>query len=137
MSPLRRATATPLTEAAPVFAALGDATRLKLVARLCPTRPQSIASLSEDAGVSRQAVTKHLHALGRAELVRDDWRGRDRHFELEPRRAATPRARAGPPARARTPLRAGAAPAGARPPLPRSHRRRTGRRTASSPGLRR
>ena len=86
MSPRRKATAAQLTAAAPVFAALGDATRLRLVARLCADGPQSIASLSEDAGVSRQAVTKHLHALGDAGLVRDAWRGRERIFELEPRR---------------------------------------------------
>jgi len=86
MTPRRKATAAQLTEAAPVFAALGDATRLKLVARLCADGPQSIVSLSEDAGVSRQAVTKHLHALSHAGLVRDAWRGRERIFQLEPRR---------------------------------------------------
>jgi DNA-binding transcriptional ArsR family regulator len=86
MSRSRRAAAEKLSEAAPVFAALGDATRLKLVSRLCSDGPQSIASLSADAGVTRQAVTKHLHALGDAGLVRDAWRGRERIFELEPRR---------------------------------------------------
>ncbi len=73
-------------EAAPVFAALGDATRLAVVARLCADGPLSIARLSDGAQVTRQAITKHLHALAAAGLVRDSRRGRERIFELEPRR---------------------------------------------------
>ena len=75
-----------MTDAAPVFAALGDATRLRLVARLCGDGPQSIAQLSEGAGVTRQAITKHLDALAGAGLVRDSRRGRERIWELEPKR---------------------------------------------------
>jgi DNA-binding transcriptional ArsR family regulator len=73
-------------QAAPVFAALGDPTRLAVVARLCAEGPQSIAELSADAQVTRQAITKHLEALADVGLVRDRWRGRERIFELEPRR---------------------------------------------------
>jgi len=75
-----------VAEAAPVFAALGDATRLKLVARLSADGPLSITRLSEDAGVTRQAVTKHLEALAGAGLAQHSWRGRERIWELEPRR---------------------------------------------------
>ena len=75
-----------LTEAAPVFAALGDATRLAVIARLCTDGPLSIARLSEGAAVSRQAVTKHLETLAEAGLVRDARLGRERIWELEPRR---------------------------------------------------
>jgi DNA-binding transcriptional ArsR family regulator len=75
-----------LEEAAPVFAALGDATRLAVVARLCTEGPLSIARLSAGAGVSRQAVTKHLERLSEAGLVRDARLGRERVWELEPRR---------------------------------------------------
>jgi DNA-binding transcriptional ArsR family regulator len=75
-----------LTDAAPVFAALGDATRLRLVGRLSVEGPLSIARLSEGAGVTRQAVTKHLHALGDAGLVRHARRGRERIWDLEPKR---------------------------------------------------
>jgi len=85
----RKGSASPrqkVEEAAPVFAALGDATRLRLVSRLCVDGPLSIARLSEDAGITRQAVTKHLNAMGEAGLVRDVWRGRERIWELEPRR---------------------------------------------------
>jgi DNA-binding transcriptional ArsR family regulator len=86
MSRGRRATAGALTGAAPVFAALGDETRLRLVARLCGEGPLSITRLSEGAPVTRQAVSKHLHALATAGVVRNTRRGRERIWELEPRR---------------------------------------------------
>jgi DNA-binding transcriptional ArsR family regulator len=78
-------------DAAPVFAALGDPTRLAVVRRLCATGPQSIAQLSARSHVTRQAITKHLIALADAGLVRDTRRGRERIFELEPRRLAAAR----------------------------------------------
>lgn len=73
-------------EAVPVFAALGDPTRLTLIGRLSVEGPLSITRLSEGTGVTRQAVTKHLFALGDAGLVRDSRRGRERVWELEVRR---------------------------------------------------
>jgi len=75
-----------LTEAAPVFAALGDPTRLAVVARLCTEGPLSTTRLSDGAAVSRQAITKHLEALAGAGLVRDARLGRERIWQLEPRR---------------------------------------------------
>ena len=86
MSPNRRTAARRLTQSAPVFAALGDGTRLRLVARLCADGPLSIARLSEGAGVTRQAVTKHLETLNDAGLVRHSRRGRERIWELERKR---------------------------------------------------
>ncbi len=86
MSRSRSAARAKLINTAPVFAALGDATRLRLVARLCVDGPLSIARLSEGTGVTRQAITKHLHALAEARLVQDNRRGRERIWELEPRR---------------------------------------------------
>ncbi len=76
-----------VASAAPVFAALGDETRLTLVARLCKDGPQSIASLTADVPVTRQAVTKHLRALSSAGLVRPASRGggRQRVWALQPR----------------------------------------------------
>jgi DNA-binding transcriptional ArsR family regulator len=85
MSPSRRSAALRTPEAAPVFAALGDPTRLALLRRLS-AGPLSITRLSEGTGVTRQAITRHLDALGRAGLVRDTRRGRERVFALEPRR---------------------------------------------------
>src|SRR5688572_12756992 len=86
MSRGRSAAAAKLTDAAPVFAARGDATRVGLVARLCVEGPLSITRLSAGTGVTRQAVTKQLRTLGDAGLVRDVRRGRERIFELEPKR---------------------------------------------------
>lgn len=74
-----------------MFAALGDPTRLRVVGRLSSEGPLSISALSLDAGVTRQAITKHLRALSDAGVVRDRWQGRERIFELEPRRLALAR----------------------------------------------
>ncbi len=75
-----------LHESAPVFAALGDETRLQIVARLCAEGPLSIARLSEGAGVTRQAITKHLNALSAAGLAKNVKSGREQIWELETRR---------------------------------------------------
>jgi DNA-binding transcriptional ArsR family regulator len=77
-----------LASAASVFAALGDDTRLSIVARLSAGGPQSIARLTDAVDVSRQAVTKHLEALAEAGLVRSSKDGRERIWELETRRLA-------------------------------------------------
>jgi DNA-binding transcriptional ArsR family regulator len=77
---------TSAARAAPVFAALGDETRLRLVDRLCAEGPLSIARLTDGADVTRQAVTKHLHVLAGAGLVRSAREGRERVWRLEPRR---------------------------------------------------
>jgi DNA-binding transcriptional ArsR family regulator len=77
--------------AAPVFAALGDPTRLRLLARLGESGPQSIARLSTRSAVTRQAITKHLEVLARAGLVRGERRGRERIWELVPARLADAR----------------------------------------------
>jgi len=86
MSRSRGAAALKVSEAVPVFAALGDATRLSLIGRLSVEGPLSITRLSEGTGVTRQAITRHLHALGDAGLVRDARRGRERVWELDLRR---------------------------------------------------
>ena len=81
-----RSAALKLAEAAPLFAALGDETRLKLVSRLCNEGPLSIVRLSEGSEVTRQAITKHLKALANAGLVHDTRQGRERIWELRPKR---------------------------------------------------
>jgi len=48
---------TTLRKNAPIFAALGDATRLALVLKLSTGTPLSIAKLTEGFTLSRQAVT--------------------------------------------------------------------------------
>ena len=73
-------------QAAPVFAALGDTTRLALVRRLSVDGPLSITRLSEGSGMTRQAITRHLHSLERAGLVRDTRQGREHVFSLDLKR---------------------------------------------------
>jgi DNA-binding transcriptional ArsR family regulator len=89
--PPRSGAAVRLRESAPVFAALGDPTRLRLVARLCADGPLSITRLSEDVDVTRQAVTKHLAALEAAGLARPRREGRAQVWQLETRRLAQAR----------------------------------------------
>lgn len=85
MSPSR---SSALEESAPIFAALGDATRLNVVARLAQGGPMSITQLTEGSEVTRQAVTKHLNVLSEAGLVVDFKRGRERVWELRKQRLA-------------------------------------------------
>ena len=90
MSAARAFAATQVRDAAPLFAALGDATRLRLIARLSALGPASITGLSERSEVSRQAITKHLTVLSRAGLVRDQRRGRERIWQLGRRASPVP-----------------------------------------------
>jgi DNA-binding transcriptional ArsR family regulator len=74
------------TNAAPVFSALGDRTRLRLVARLSGVGPMSISRLTEGTRITRQAVTKHLRVMQDAGLVRSARHGRESVWQLERRR---------------------------------------------------
>lgn len=69
---------------APVFAALGDVTRLKLVGRLVDGQPRSIAQLAGGLDLTRQGVTKHLRVLQRAGIVRAKSVGRESRFTYVP-----------------------------------------------------
>ncbi|MDQ2971482.1 MAG: metalloregulator ArsR/SmtB family transcription factor [Pseudomonadota bacterium] len=75
-----------LQKHAPIFAALGDETRLRLVAVLCVGGALSIARLTTGTDITRQAITKHLHVLADAGLVCDVKLGRERRWEFEPSR---------------------------------------------------
>lgn len=75
-----------LRNSAPIFAALGDDTRLRLIAVLCAGGALSIAELTSGMEITRQAVTKHLDVLAGAGLVRDVKQGRERLWEFEPGR---------------------------------------------------
>ena len=81
---LSRTPNLPIRDAAPVFAALGDDVRLTLVARLSKGVPLSITELSHKLPITRQAVTKHLHVLEAAGLVKGEKLGREQRWELEP-----------------------------------------------------
>lgn len=69
---------------APIFAALGDETRLLLVAKLCGGQPHSISQLTKGSRLTRQAITKHLRVLEGAGIVHGVKRGRESLFELDP-----------------------------------------------------
>jgi DNA-binding transcriptional ArsR family regulator len=72
-----------LKNSVPVFVALGDETRLRLIAVLCAGGAMSIARLTSGTDITRQAITKHLHVLADAGLVRDVKVGRERLWEFE------------------------------------------------------
>jgi DNA-binding transcriptional ArsR family regulator len=67
---------------APVFAALGDATRLRLLEQLGRGRALSISALTRESGLTRQAVSKHLRVLSDVGLVRDRSVGREHLYEI-------------------------------------------------------
>jgi DNA-binding transcriptional ArsR family regulator len=69
---------------AAVFAALGDETRLALLAKLCSGRRQSISELTAGTRLTRQAVTKHLRVLERVRIVHRAREGRESLFEFDP-----------------------------------------------------
>jgi DNA-binding transcriptional ArsR family regulator len=80
-----RADAANLSAAAPIFTALGDETRLRIVSRLCREGPLSISRLTDGTSISRQAVTKHLRVLADAGLVDNERSGRERRWNVRQR----------------------------------------------------
>lgn len=74
----------PEAQLASVFFALGDVTRLRLVAVLCADGAFSITQLTANTDISRQAVTKHLQVLAEAGLVQDLKMGRERLWQFDP-----------------------------------------------------
>jgi DNA-binding transcriptional ArsR family regulator len=80
------------SNAAPIFAALGDETRLHLVARLGREGPLSIAKLTERTTITRQAVAKHLRVLEGAGVVASSRDGRESVWTLETKRLEDARA---------------------------------------------
>jgi DNA-binding transcriptional ArsR family regulator len=74
------------TDHAPIFAALGDEVRLRLIGALCMGGAMSITQLTTGTEITRQAITKHLNVLSAAGLVRDVKVGRERLWEFDPAR---------------------------------------------------
>lgn len=68
-----------------VFAALGDETRLALLAKLCAGQPRSISQLTRGSRLTRQGITKHLRVLESAGIVHSVRAGRESRFEFNPR----------------------------------------------------
>jgi DNA-binding transcriptional ArsR family regulator len=76
--------ATKRRTRAPVFAALGDETRLSLVTKLCGGQRYSISQLTQGSKLTRQAITKHLRVLESVGIVRSVRKGRESRFEFVP-----------------------------------------------------
>lgn len=76
---------TATLAAAPLFDALGDPNRLRIVVRLCESGPSSTSQVTESVSVTRQAATKHLELLQAAGLVASSRRGRERIWTLQTR----------------------------------------------------
>ncbi|MBY5841128.1 helix-turn-helix transcriptional regulator [Rhizobium leguminosarum] len=67
---------------ASVFAALGDRTRLSLLSRLCDGRSLSITELTQDTGVTRQGISKHLKVLEDSGVVSRERVGRESRYVI-------------------------------------------------------
>ena len=76
--------AAKLRTRAPVFAALGDETRLMLVGKLCCGQPSSISELTDGSKLTRQAITKHLRVLESVGIVHSVRAGRESRFKFDP-----------------------------------------------------
>ena len=76
---------------ASLFAALGDDTRLRLVACLSGQGPMSITRLTSGSKVTRQAISKHLRVMERSGLVLSSRHGRERRWRLNAQRLADAR----------------------------------------------
>jgi DNA-binding transcriptional ArsR family regulator len=70
---------------APVFAALGDETRLVLVARLAQGIPCSLSQLTEGSHLTRQAIAKHLRVLQKVGIIHSLRSGRESLFRFDPK----------------------------------------------------
>jgi DNA-binding transcriptional ArsR family regulator len=71
-----------------VFKALADPTRRALFERLARDGEQTVHALTDRAGVSQPAVSKHLGALKHAKLVRCRRAGRETHYSAQPQALA-------------------------------------------------
>lgn len=75
---------TSVVAKAPLFDALGDPNRLRIVTRLCDGGPSSTSQVTQVVAVSRQAATKHLLLLEAVGLVSSQRHGRERIWRIEP-----------------------------------------------------
>ena len=64
--------------------ALADPTRRAIFERLAVEGERTVRALTDGAGISQPAVSKHLGVLKAAGLVRDRPDGRQTHYSIEP-----------------------------------------------------
>ena len=67
-----------------VFKALAHKVRRHMLDRLLEQPGMTLNELVEDAGMVRQAATKHLRQLEEAGLISGEWCGRERRHYLNP-----------------------------------------------------
>lgn len=67
-----------------VFAALSNPVRREILMRL-RLGPQAAGDLAQGFDIGRPAVSEHLQVLRKARLVREEPRGRERYYHLDPR----------------------------------------------------
>ena len=67
-----------------LFKALSDPTRRAIFEHLSRDGEQTVHALTDRAGVSQPAVSKHLGVLKLARLVRDRREGRETHYSVQP-----------------------------------------------------
>lgn len=70
--------ASAIDRAAPLFDALGDPNRLRIIVRLCDGGPSSTSQITQSITITRQAASKHLEVLAAAGLVSSSRQGRQR-----------------------------------------------------------
>lgn len=74
-----------------VFSALSNPVRRSILTRL-RKGPRSVSELSTGFDVGRPAISEHLQVLRKARLVREEPRGRERYYHLDPRPLSEARA---------------------------------------------
>ena len=67
-----------------VFSALANPVRRQILVQL-RRGPRAVNDLAGAFDVGRPAVSEHLQVLRRARLVREEPRGRERYYHLDPR----------------------------------------------------
>jgi DNA-binding transcriptional ArsR family regulator len=67
-----------------VFTALANPVRRDLLGHL-RRGPRNVTDLASNFALGRPAVSEHLQILRRAALVREERRGRERYYHLDPR----------------------------------------------------
>ena len=75
--------ASAVAAKAPLFDALGDPNRLRIITRLCDGGPSSTTDVTQVVAVSRQAATKHLMLLEAVGLVSSERKGRERIWRVQ------------------------------------------------------
>jgi DNA-binding transcriptional ArsR family regulator len=68
----------------PVFAALADPMRRKLLVKLAETSPKTATQLAQEYPITRQGILKHLTILEAAGLVVVHQAGREKRYTLTP-----------------------------------------------------